>query len=70
MQQLRRLSAKSGRSIADLVRQGVDEYLAGKGNPAASDRIARAIKIAGAFSSGCRDVNAKHDRHLAEVFRR
>lgn len=66
---LRRASTATGRSIADLVRQGVDLYLAsGHGIPQ-TERIERAIRVAGKFSSGNADVSEAHDRHLADAFR-
>ena len=66
---LRHVSAATGRSIADLIRQGVDEYLAGRSEIGREERIERAIRVAGRFSSGRTDVSANHDGHLAEAFR-
>jgi len=67
---LRQLSASTGRSIADLVRQGVDAYLKQivPGRPAAL--VERALRVAGQFSSGCSDISVHHDRYLTEAFRR
>jgi hypothetical protein len=65
---LRHDSAATGRSIADLIRQGVDQYLAGRSDLGREERIERAIGVAGKFSSGRSDVSANHDRHLAEAF--
>jgi hypothetical protein len=67
---LRQLSAATGKSIAELIRNGIDQYLAGKGVADPEERIGRAIRVAGKFSSGLADVSAEHDRHLAEAFRR
>ena len=66
---LRHLSATTGKSIAELIRNGIDQYLAGRHVSRAEDRIERAIGIAGRFASGCTDVSADHDRYLAEAFR-
>jgi len=68
LEALRRDSAATGRSVADLVRQGVDQYLAGRSELGREERIERAIAVAGKFSSGHRDVSASHDKHLAEAF--
>jgi hypothetical protein len=65
---LRQLSASTGKSIAELVRNGVDEYLAGRRLSPAEDRVERAIGVAGMFSSGRTDVSVKHDRYLADAF--
>jgi hypothetical protein len=70
MQALRQRSASSGRSISDLVREGVDRYLSARHQPTQEDRIQRALRAAGRFASGRRDISAKHDRYLAAVFRR
>ena len=67
---LRRLSAKSGRSIADLIRQGIDQYLASGREPTREERMERAIRVAGMFASGVTDVSADHDRHLADAFQK
>jgi hypothetical protein len=66
---LRRLSAATGSSIAELIRNGIDQYLAGKRLPDPADRIERAIRVAGKFSSRPANVSEEHDRHLAEAFK-
>jgi hypothetical protein len=65
---LRHASAATGRSVADLIRQGVDQYLAGRSEIGREERIERALKVAGRFSSGRTDISANHDKHLAEAF--
>jgi hypothetical protein len=67
---LRDASSATGRSVADLIREGVDQYLTGRTEFAREERIERAIGVAGKFSSGLSDVSAKHDRHLADAFRK
>jgi Ribbon-helix-helix domain len=67
---LRDASAATGRSIADLIRQAVDEYLAGRSELGREEQIERAIRVAGRFSSGRSDASASHDKHLAEAFGR
>jgi hypothetical protein len=66
---LRHASSATGRSVADLIRQGVDQYLAGRSEIGREERIERAAKVAGKFSSGRTDVSANHDKYLAEAFR-
>jgi Ribbon-helix-helix protein, copG family len=67
---LKRLSASSGRSIADLIREAVDLCLR-KQVPADSDeRIKRALGVAGRFSSGASDVSAHHDEYLVDAFKK
>ena len=66
---LRRLSATTGKSVADLIRRGVDQYLASWREPTPEERVERALRVAGMFSSGVKDVSAHHDRYLASAFR-
>lgn len=70
IEELRKLSVSSGRSIADLVRQGVDSLLNEKATSRPAHQVERALRVAGKFSSGSTDVSAHHDRYLAEAFRR
>jgi len=67
---LRNLSAATGRSIADLIRQGVEMYASAQQRPTREQQIERALRVAGRFSSGAADGSAAHDRHLAEALRR
>ncbi len=68
--ELRRLAAHEGRSLADLIRQSVELYLARQGRDAKQSRIERALQAAGKFGSGSRNVSARHDTYLAEAYRR
>jgi hypothetical protein len=66
---LRQTSASTGRSIAGLIREGVDTVLASKGELEREERVKSALAVAGKFSSGRSDTSANHDRHLTEAFR-
>jgi hypothetical protein len=70
LQALRQASAETGKSVAALVRVGVDQYLAGRSELSRQERVERALRVAGRFSSGRPHVSAAHDRHLADAFRR
>ncbi len=65
---LRRLSGETGKSVADLVRQGVDLYLGAGRRSDRQEQVERALRAIGRFSSGLTDVSAEHDRCLAEDF--
>lgn len=67
---LRQRSAETGRSIADLVREGVDLYLSSHKRPDRQEQIRRALAVAGKFASGAKDISTNHDRYLAEAFRK
>ncbi|MBZ5618362.1 MAG: ribbon-helix-helix protein, CopG family [Acidobacteriia bacterium] len=66
---LRQLAAESGKSIAELVRLGVELYLGAQHRPGRKQQVERARRIAGRFSSGIRDVSTHHDRYLSEAYR-
>ena len=66
---LRALSAATGRSVADLVRDAVDHAISGAYRVTRQERIARAMRVAGRYSSGLTDISARHDEYLAEAYR-
>jgi hypothetical protein len=55
-------------TVAELVRLGVELYLAAQHRPGREQQMARARRIAGRFSSGINDVSSHHDRYLREAF--
>jgi hypothetical protein len=67
---LRQCSAETGRSIADLVREGVKLYLSSRTRPSREEQGRLAIAAIGKFSSGTTDGSTHHDRYLAEAFRK
>jgi hypothetical protein len=66
---LKRLSAATGQSIAELVRQGVDQMFAGKGAPSREEQRQRSLQALGRFKSRRIDIGREHDRYLAEIFK-
>ncbi len=70
LKSLRQLSAATGRSLADLIREGVELYLSAQEPASRAEQIERALRVAGKYSSGVQDGSASHDRLLAEAFRR
>lgn len=69
MKALRRIAGSNGRSIADLIREGVDLYLSSQLRPSREEQIARALRFVGKFASGRSDISTEHDRYLAEAYR-
>jgi hypothetical protein len=67
MEALRKISAASGQSIADLVRQAVDRLLASRHSISREERIERAIRVAGQFRSGLKDISTNHDEYFVEA---
>ena len=69
IEKLRRISAENGKSVAELVRLGVELYLQSRSKPDTDELRERARRMAGRFSSGePNDVSEKHDDYLAEAF--
>lgn len=68
LEALRELSQRSGESMAELVRRGVEHVLREAGGPSLEERRRRALAIAGRFSSGERDISVNHDRYLVEIY--
>jgi len=66
---LRQLSAATGRSVAHLIRQGVELCLGSQQRASREQQVERALRVAGKFASGSVDGSIEHDRHLTKGFR-
>ena len=67
---LRQSSAETGRSVSDLVREGVKLYLSSRKRPSLEEQVRRAIAAIGKYRSGIKDGSVNHDRYLAEDSRK
>ena len=56
------------RSMADLVRESVSEYLARRPARNRGDLLQRANTLIGRFHSGTPDIAINHDRYLDEAY--
>jgi len=65
---LRRLAAERGVSMAELIRQGVDQVLGEAPQPHQRDLMRRSLQIVGKFRSDKSDVSERHDQYLAEAY--
>lgn len=65
---LKDLAAKYETSMAELIRQAVDEWLRAAGAVERDERKRRALSVAGRFRSEHSDLSTAHDQHLAEAF--
>ena len=65
---LKSLAARQGKSVAELVRQSVDQMIRSEGIIDLEERRRRAIAAAGRFHSGHDDLSTNHDRYLAEDY--
>lgn len=69
LRRLRELARARGVSVAQLVREALDDALARHGVRDAGELRRKAAAAAGRFRSGRRDGAERHDDHLAEAFR-
>ena len=65
---LREIARARGDSMAELIRQGVDEVLRSEPGLSREDRKRRAIAASGKFRSGLSDLSTDHDRYLGEAY--
>ena len=65
---LRVLARQAGRSVADLVRQSVAEYLVRHPRVDRAERVHRARSLIGRYHSDCPDLAEHHDDHLDDAF--
>lgn len=67
--ELKRIAAKEGVSMAEIIRKVVDAKIAGEVREVPwEERKRRALAVAGKFHSGLKDVARRHDHYLAEAF--
>ncbi|MBC7251910.1 MAG: ribbon-helix-helix protein, CopG family [Anaerolineae bacterium] len=64
---LRELAAARHTSVAELIRQSVDNLIQTARELDVEERRRRAIAAAGRFRSGVSDISAAHDEYLAEA---
>jgi hypothetical protein len=68
MRGLKARAARTGDSMAELVRQGVDLVLQVESERDPAEIRRRASAAVGRFDSGLGDLGAEHDRYLVESF--
>ena len=65
---LKEQARREDRSMADVVRECVSDYLARRPMTDRAELARRAGDFAGRFRSGCPDLAEAHDRYLDEAF--
>lgn len=65
---LKEQARREDRSMADVVRECVADYLARRPLADRAELARRARRLAGSFRSGCPDLAEEHDRYLDEAF--
>jgi hypothetical protein len=53
--------------MADLVREGVERLLRDQTGLSRTERMHRAARVFGTFTSGTRDLSSDHDNHFADA---
>lgn len=67
-EKLKKIAGERHLSIAELIRQAVDNLLKTGFSIDIEERKNRAVAVAGMFSSGKKDISKEHDEYLAEAF--
>ena len=65
---LKKLAAREGKTVAELVRQGVDQLIRSRSRVDQTELRRRALAVAGKFHAGDEDLSTEHDRYAAEAF--
>ena len=66
---IKRLAESRQVSISEVIRKSVDTYLRNELSDSRESKRKRALKVAGGFSSGCKNLSLRHDDYLAEAYR-
>lgn len=65
VQRLREEAAQRGVSMAEIIREALEEHL---NRQRKQELRRRALEVVGRFASGRRDVSKEHDRELEEAY--
>lgn len=68
IKKLKRLASAEHRSVAELIRQAVDNFITVKGGMDIKERQKRAVAAAGRFHSRLSDLSEAHDKYLAKDY--
>ena len=69
MRALKNLAKERGTSIAELIRQSVDQFIQSPEILTKENRIQRGMSVAGKFHSGHHDISENHDQYLDDIYR-
>jgi hypothetical protein len=65
---LKTLAAEQRVSVAELIRQSVDQLIRNSDKMSDAERRKRAMAVVGMFHSGQHDISTRHDDYLAESY--
>ena len=66
---LEEVATDQGRTVSEVVREKMDEFLRAQVQPLQEELKRRAVALSGRFRSGLSDLSTKHDRYLEETLR-
>lgn len=69
VRELKRIAAIRGLSLAELIRQSVDQFIQAAAESAYQEKVQKLRQIAGKYSVEIKDLAEKHDEHLNEIYR-
>jgi predicted DNA-binding ribbon-helix-helix protein len=69
MEQLKTAAARRGISMAELIRQSIDQMVEKTGELSSRELRDRAAAAAGRFRSGRSDVSLRHDDYLTDAMK-
>ncbi len=65
---LKTMAMERGVSVAELIRQSVDNFIRSANQPTLDERRQRALSVVGIAASGETDLSTNHDYYLAEAY--
>ncbi len=68
VQALKQQAARQDTSMAEVIRQAIDQWLRSAAKLDREESKRRALAAAGRFHSGHADLSSEHDRHLVEAY--
>lgn len=66
--QLKRVAAERGVSMAELIRQSVDQFLQSAVYPSHQNKVQKHKELAGKYSADAADLSENHDTYLDDIF--
>ncbi|MHB8143727.1 MAG: ribbon-helix-helix domain-containing protein [Thermoleophilia bacterium] len=66
--ELKRLARQKKVSMAELIRESIDEMLRSKTTVSREELVQRSLAAVGKFRSGKGDISERHDDYLLEIY--
>ena len=66
---LKKLAAARGISVAEVVRQSVDQLIRSPENRGIDEYRRLSVEIVGKYQSGLADVSTNHDKYFSEIYK-